>query len=123
MRSTETAEQLESLDELARKNDVGCLVAPNFALGAVLMMRFAEMAAPFFDTAEVVELHHNRKIDAPSGTAMTTAREMRAARDSDFRRNVAERETLPEAQAASCRDAGTPAKAGSSSAKKPPRWP
>ena len=47
-----------------------CLIAPNFAISAVLMMRFAEMAAPWFDTAEVIELHHNRKIDAPSGTAM-----------------------------------------------------
>jgi len=45
----------------------------------VLMMRFAEMAAPFFDTAEIIELHHDRKIDAPSGTAMATARRMAAA--------------------------------------------
>ena len=49
-----------------------CVIAPNFAIGAVLMMRFAEMAAPYFDTAEIIELHHDRKIDAPSGTAMAT---------------------------------------------------
>lgn len=56
-----------------------CLIASNFAISAVLMMRFAEMAAPYFDTAEIIELHHDRKIDAPSGTAVTTATRMAAA--------------------------------------------
>ena len=58
-----------------------CLIAPNFAISAVLMMRFAEMAAPWFDTAEVIELHHTRKIDAPSGTAVKTIERMAAARE------------------------------------------
>ncbi|HEU0172569.1 MAG TPA: 4-hydroxy-tetrahydrodipicolinate reductase [Acidimicrobiales bacterium] len=58
-----------------------CLIAPNFAIGAVLMMRFAELAAPWFDTAEVIELHHDRKVDAPSGTAMLTVERMAAASD------------------------------------------
>ena len=53
-----------------------CVVAPNFAIGAVLMMRFAELASPYFDSAEVVELHHDQKADAPSGTAMLTAERM-----------------------------------------------
>jgi 4-hydroxy-tetrahydrodipicolinate reductase len=56
-----------------------CLVAANFAIGAVLMMRFAELAAPWFETAEIVELHHDGKVDAPSGTAMRTAERMAAA--------------------------------------------
>jgi 4-hydroxy-tetrahydrodipicolinate reductase len=56
-----------------------CLVAPNFAIGAVLMMRFAELAAPFFETAEIVELHHDQKADAPSGTAMMTLQRMAEA--------------------------------------------
>jgi 4-hydroxy-tetrahydrodipicolinate reductase len=56
-----------------------CLVAPNFAIGAVLMMRFAELAAPFFESAEVIELHHDAKADAPSGTAMHTVTRMAAA--------------------------------------------
>jgi 4-hydroxy-tetrahydrodipicolinate reductase len=56
-----------------------CLVAPNFSIGAVLLMRFAELAAPHFETAEVIELHHEGKADAPSGTAMLTARRMAAA--------------------------------------------
>ena len=55
------------------------VIAPNFAIGAVLMMRFAEMAAPCFETAEIIELHHDHKIDAPSGTAVHTAQRMAAA--------------------------------------------
>ena len=55
------------------------LIAANFAIGAVLMMRFGELAAPFFESAEIVELHHENKLDAPSGTAMRTAERMAAA--------------------------------------------
>ena len=56
-----------------------CLVAPNFAIGAVLMIRFAELAAPHFETAEVIEYHHDGKVDAPSGTAIHTVERMAAA--------------------------------------------
>lgn len=56
-----------------------CLIAPNFAIGAVLMMRFAELAAPFFDSAEIIEVHHDGKADSPSGTAVSTAARMAAA--------------------------------------------
>jgi 4-hydroxy-tetrahydrodipicolinate reductase len=62
--------------EFSRSN---CVIAPNFAIGAVLMMRFAELAAPYFETAEIIELHHDQKLDAPSGTAMLTAERMAAA--------------------------------------------
>jgi 4-hydroxy-tetrahydrodipicolinate reductase len=58
-----------------------CVIAPNFAIGAVLMMRFAELAAPWFETAEIIELHHDNKLDAPSGTAMLTAQRMAGASD------------------------------------------
>jgi len=58
-----------------------CVIASNFAISAVLMMRFAELAAPWFETAEIIELHHDAKIDAPSGTAVTTATRMAAASD------------------------------------------
>jgi 4-hydroxy-tetrahydrodipicolinate reductase len=58
-----------------------CLIAPNFAIGAILMMRFAEQAAPWFDTAEVLEFHHDAKLDAPSGTAMHTVERMVAANE------------------------------------------
>lgn len=58
-----------------------CVLASNFAIGAVLMMRFAELAAPYMDSIEVVELHHDAKVDAPSGTAMHTAKRIADARD------------------------------------------
>jgi 4-hydroxy-tetrahydrodipicolinate reductase len=76
----------EDLDHLALRfagPDTGspnCVVAPNFAIGAVLMMRFAELAAPWFEGAEIVELHHDGKLDAPSGTAVRTAERMAVAR-------------------------------------------
>lgn len=56
-----------------------CVIAPNFAIGAVLMMHFAEVAAPYFDSAEIIELHHENKLDAPSGTAVHTAQRMAEA--------------------------------------------
>jgi 4-hydroxy-tetrahydrodipicolinate reductase len=74
----------EKLDQVRRWLETspatGVLVAPNFALGAVLMMRFAAQAAPFFESAEIVELHHPNKVDAPSGTAVSTARAIAEAR-------------------------------------------
>lgn len=72
-------------EDLARFEDTftrsSCLIAPNFAIGAILMMRFAELAAPWFDTAEVLEYHHDNKLDSPSGTAMRTVERMAAASD------------------------------------------
>jgi 4-hydroxy-tetrahydrodipicolinate reductase len=65
---------LAALDERARDRGVACFVAPNFAVGAVLMMRLAAEAARFLPRAEIVELHHETKLDAPSGTAKATAR-------------------------------------------------
>ncbi|MYI56964.1 MAG: 4-hydroxy-tetrahydrodipicolinate reductase [Acidimicrobiia bacterium] len=72
-----TPEDLEHAAGLFKRSN--CVIAPNFALSAVLMMRFAELAAPLFDSAEVIELHHDAKVDAPSGTAMMTAERMAAA--------------------------------------------
>lgn len=68
------------LAQLVGVPNVGVLIAPNFALGAVLSMRFAEQAAPFFDSVELIELHHPHKKDAPSGTAHHTARRIASAR-------------------------------------------
>jgi len=72
-------EDLSSLRAKFEAGEANCVIAANFAISAVLMMRFAEMAAPFFDTAEIIELHHDNKIDAPSGTAMHTVERMAAA--------------------------------------------
>ena len=71
-----------------------CIIAPNFAISAVLMMRFAELAAPYFDTAEVIELHHDAKIDAPSGTARLTVEKMAAASET-WAPDPTEHEMLP----------------------------
>ena len=71
---------LSELDELCRSRSVNAFVAPNFAIGAVLMMRFAAEAAPYFDSAEIVERHHENKLDAPSGTALRTAALMNESR-------------------------------------------
>ncbi len=76
-----------------------CLIAPNFSIGAVLMMRFAELAAPHFAAAEVVELHHDRKADAPSGTATSTAERIGRARP-DQRRAVESEELAAGARGA-----------------------
>ena len=61
--------------------EVGVMIAPNFAIGAVLMMYFAKVAAPYFDAAEIIEAHHTGKADAPSGTAANTARMIAEARE------------------------------------------
>lgn len=66
-------EERSDLGAIAEKKGVGVLIAPNFAVGAVLMMEFARQAARFFSGAEIIELHHERKLDAPSGTALMTA--------------------------------------------------
>jgi 4-hydroxy-tetrahydrodipicolinate reductase len=72
-------EQLKELENLTGKNKTACLVAPNFAIGAVLMMKFAEAAAKFMDSVEIIELHHDKKADAPSGTALITAQKIAAS--------------------------------------------
>jgi len=76
-----TAKALAEMERSFAPGPANCVFAPNFAIGAVLMMRFAELAAPWFETVEVVELHHDGKLDSPSGTALQTARRIAAARD------------------------------------------
>jgi 4-hydroxy-tetrahydrodipicolinate reductase len=76
-----TDERLERVRSwLVHKPDIGVIIAPNFGIGAVLMMQFAVRAARYFDSVEIVEMHHPRKLDAPSGTAQHTARLVAAAR-------------------------------------------
>lgn len=87
--------QVAELKNLSIKNDISCLIAPNFTTGAVLMMMFAAQAAKFFDNAEIVELHHNQKKDAPSGTAVKTAK-MMAEVKGDFAKGNCEEEELIE---------------------------
>ncbi|MEB3197747.1 MAG: 4-hydroxy-tetrahydrodipicolinate reductase [Candidatus Sericytochromatia bacterium] len=93
-----TEAQLTWLGTAAQTRGLGVLVAPNFALGALLMMRFAAEAARHFAHAEIVELHHDRKRDAPSGTALKTVEAMRAQREAFEAPSVAGEELLPGAR-------------------------
>lgn len=68
-----TKEQLNECNQLAKQNNKSVIVCPNFAIGAILMMKFATEAAKFFDRCEIIEYHHDKKADAPSGTAIKTA--------------------------------------------------
>ena len=81
-----TADDLSEIDRLSKAHQVGAVVAPNFALGAVLMMHLAKVAAKYLDYAEIIELHHHQKVDSPSGTALSTAKAMAAARGKPFYR-------------------------------------
>jgi 4-hydroxy-tetrahydrodipicolinate reductase len=89
-----TDEQIAELKKLSEDKNVGVLIAPNFAIGAVLMMKFSQMAAKYFKNAEIIELHHNQKKDAPSGTAIKTAQLMASVQDNFANGNCAEVETI-----------------------------
>lgn len=77
-----TYDQVQTLQAQCREQSVGGVIAPNFSLGAVLMMRYAKDAAKHFPDAEIIEMHHQQKVDAPSGTAAKTAQMMAEARSS-----------------------------------------
>ena len=89
-----SSHDIAEIERIAKESNVGVVVAPNFALGAVLLMHLAQIAAKHFDYAEIIELHHNQKVDAPSGTALATARLMAEARGSPFLHATAQKETL-----------------------------
>lgn len=86
--------QIEELKKLSEEKGVSVLIAPNFTTGAVLMMMFAKQAAKYFDNAEIIELHHNQKKDAPSGTAVKTAQLMAEEKASFAKGNCAEEELI-----------------------------
>jgi 4-hydroxy-tetrahydrodipicolinate reductase len=85
---------LEELASECKARGLGSFVAPNFALGAVVMIHLAKVASRFFDYAEITEMHQEKKLDAPSGTAVATAREMAAARGRPFLHTMPEKDTL-----------------------------
>lgn len=93
------ADLAELRERFPADGPVGCVIAPNFAIGAVLMMRFAELAAPWFESAEIIELHHDGKVDAPSGTAIATAQRMAEASD-QWSPDPTRRATLADARGA-----------------------
>lgn len=92
-----TDDDLEAWRQEFGDGGPNCLVAANFAISAVLMMRFAQLAAPYFDTAEIIELHHDAKTDAPSGTALHTA-ELMAEASPDWAPDPTTRDVLPGAR-------------------------
>ena len=92
--------EIETLRNLSHLKNTGCLIAPNFSTGAVLMMMFAKLAAKYFDNAEIIELHHNQKKDAPSGTAIKTANLMAEAKKDFTKGNCEEVETVEGARGA-----------------------
>lgn len=87
-------QDIDEIDKLCSDNKIGAVVASNFALGAILMIHMAKVAAKYFDYAEIIEKHHEKKADAPSGTALSTAKAMVEARGKGFTMSPLEKETL-----------------------------
>jgi len=88
-------ENITEIDQLCQSHGIGAIVVPNFSLSAAVLIKLAELAARFFDHAEIIEIHHDKKIDAPSGTAINTANAMAKARGKPFIYPKTETETIP----------------------------
>jgi 4-hydroxy-tetrahydrodipicolinate reductase len=95
-----TKADLDELEGICKEKKLGCIIAPNFALGAVLMMKFSQMAARYFNDVEIIELHHDQKLDAPSGTAVKTAEMIKAVREAKHQGHPNEKETISGARGA-----------------------
>ena len=95
-----TTEEITDLIDLSREKNIGGLIAPNFAIGAVLLMQFAAQAAKYFPNVEIIELHHDKKKDAPSGTAVKTAELISQVRQPQEQGAPDEEESLPGARGA-----------------------
>ncbi len=94
-------DDVSELKRLAEEKELGAIIAPNFAIGAILMMKFSQMAAKYMDDIEIIEQHHDRKLDAPSGTAVKTAQLISEVRQSKKQGHPEEEETLDGARGAS----------------------
>jgi 4-hydroxy-tetrahydrodipicolinate reductase len=90
----QSAQELDEIAALCLKKGIGASIAPNFSLGAVLMMHLSKIAAKYFDHAEIIELHHEKKLDSPSGTALATDKDMVEAHGGPFSRTESQKETL-----------------------------
>lgn len=93
-------DQVAELSVMAAERRLGGMVIPNFSIGAVLMMEFARQAAKYYSNTEIVEMHHTKKLDAPSGTALYTLNKMASANKKFNVKEVAEHETMPHARGA-----------------------
>jgi 4-hydroxy-tetrahydrodipicolinate reductase len=97
-------DQIKDLAEFAEKASIGCLIIPNFSIGVVLMQQAALQAARYFDNVEIIELHHNQKADAPSGTAVQTAQMLSAMQKAYNPPLVEESEKMPGARGSVTQD-------------------
>ncbi len=95
-----TDDDVEELSKLAEEKELGAIIAPNFAIGAILMMKFSQMAAKYMPDVEIIEQHHDKKLDAPSGTAVKTAQLISEVRESKEQGHPEEEETLRGARGA-----------------------
>ncbi|WP_313798511.1 4-hydroxy-tetrahydrodipicolinate reductase [Cytobacillus sp.] len=95
-----TKENLNELDAICKEKGLGCIIAPNFAIGAVLMMKFSQLASKYFNDVEIIELHHDKKLDAPSGTATKTAEMIAEVREMKRQGHPNEKETMAGARGA-----------------------
>ena len=95
-----TTDQIQDLIELSNRKSLGGLIAPNFAIGAILLMQFAQTAAKYFPNVEIIELHHDQKKDAPSGTAVKTAELISEVRPPQTQGSADEEESIPGARGA-----------------------
>ncbi|MED1724245.1 4-hydroxy-tetrahydrodipicolinate reductase [Brevibacillus parabrevis] len=95
-----TPEQLQEMTDRYKEAGLGAIIAPNFAIGAILCMKFSAMAAKYMPHVEIIELHHDRKLDAPSGTALKTAEMIAAVRQELKQGHPEEVETIPGARGA-----------------------
>ena len=93
-------QELKDLAKTAEEKGIGVIIAPNFAIGAVLMMKFAQMAAKYFPDVEIIEQHHDQKLDAPSGTAIKTAELISRVREEKQQGHPNEKETIKGARGA-----------------------
>lgn len=87
-------DQLAQIEKMSKEKNTGIIIAPNFSIGAILMMKFAAVASKYFSNAEIIEFHHNQKKDAPSGTSIKTAQLMMKNNDNFKLGNCAETETI-----------------------------
>lgn len=95
-----TPEQIDELSRQCKEQGVGAIIAPNFAIGAILLMKFAAMAARYLPHVEIIELHHDQKLDAPSGTALKTAEMIAEVRKQMKQGHPQESESIPGARGA-----------------------
>jgi 4-hydroxy-tetrahydrodipicolinate reductase len=99
-----TQEQIKELQKLAATKKLGGIIAPNFSIGAVLMMKYSQDAAKYFPNIEIIELHHDGKADSPSGTAIKTAEMIAGARTQKPQNKIIDKPTLPGARGAQHQD-------------------